>query len=974
MKAKYLFYSLALASAFTACTQDELFDAPALESNDAAGRPVAGVVTFVNDDLNSRYNREKADFEDGDKLGLYLMDEFRGIGEKLNANETPWKYQSAWWAMYDMVDYIQTNYGYVYDADTEEWVNRASQLNEGNYIALFPQNELATNRHDLWHAIKGNVDMEDHSSKPRYYVNRDNQFFVGYEQILRDQKKGEATGELRADISMKPILTYQKFEFINEGSFNFKPKKVVFKAHGGEALPNVAYIKPKNIKKEYEGYAAPWCAFVNEKPTDFMKADPLKDECGNVLAMGNYDRKSFSHAAARSMVFYDKTFERIPYGMTEAEAIPVYEYVFNFPADADILYGNIEAAANGGVSATKSTISIALPMFDGWENMEMVVYGEMQTSDNTYRPGILRKRTDVDNGKFQYDLREWNQSMGTNIPMSTVTFDTNYFYQQEEVRVATTEDLINLLTARLSDSYTGQSSIDFDVYYYGNGLEITKEVVDLIDNYEANHTNVDVTVTFKNIDQVTTPIILKAENSINKFGYVGVKLNVEADQTITTAVSGITELTNNAVLTVNDDLTATYDLTVSTIWNFKTLNVNTGAKISVSTIHNDGELNVNGATIAGTVKNHKTLKTNGSSTIANVYNDNDCLDCQGTKAYLTVESGKLTINQLLENKNGVVSVATGAKLDVYKVTNAGEFNVNGFVALQSASSVNSGTINIAATGEVEVLDDAILSNTGTINVEGELKQQIANTGVIFVKNYGHVIVNGDLQEDGLAGIIDVTYANADINANAAKDMAERAWNKHNYFRYDVFDENSADKLDDALAARISAYNYTRDGGWDDCRIIVRWTAERTTATEFYGVPESNITHIDINKDLNFKTNSKYGETGFTTLVDVNWAKGYWAANKEYTPAMIIASNVTVQVDNNAIFTLTEGSTLANESDNDGVAKEALNVQVNGKFKANNSSEVLGECVKVSGSGEVEIDNATFEWTRWKDVKWTGKAI
>ena len=28
MKAKYLFYSLALASAFTACTQDELFDAP----------------------------------------------------------------------------------------------------------------------------------------------------------------------------------------------------------------------------------------------------------------------------------------------------------------------------------------------------------------------------------------------------------------------------------------------------------------------------------------------------------------------------------------------------------------------------------------------------------------------------------------------------------------------------------------------------------------------------------------------------------------------------------------------------------------------------------------------------------------------------------------------------------------------------------------------------------------------------------
>ena len=96
MKAKYLFYSLALASAFTACTQDELFDAPALESNDVGGRPVAGVVPFVGDKVESRYNSEAATFETGDQMGLYLMDEVRGWGELPNANKTYWQWQSCW--------------------------------------------------------------------------------------------------------------------------------------------------------------------------------------------------------------------------------------------------------------------------------------------------------------------------------------------------------------------------------------------------------------------------------------------------------------------------------------------------------------------------------------------------------------------------------------------------------------------------------------------------------------------------------------------------------------------------------------------------------------------------------------------------------------------------------------------------------------------------------------------------------------
>ena len=241
----------------------------------------------------------------------------------------------------------------------------------------------------------------------------------------------------------------------------------------------------------------------------------------------------------------------------------------------------------------------------------------------------------------------------------------------------------------------------------------------------------------------------------------------------------------------------------------------------------------------------------------------------------------------------------------------------------------------------------------------------------FESSYGHQYnFNFDVHVYGTD--LAITDEVVEYLDEIAKDMDVELNGIHNYFRYDVLDERTAAELDKSLAARISAENYTLEGGWSDCRIFVRWMTGRTTATEFYGVPESNITHIDINTDLNFKSNKWYPETGFKTLADVNWAKGYWAEGNDYTPAMII--NATVQVDNNATFVVEEGvGSPWNGGDKD-VLADKLNVQVNGKFKVNNSSKVLNENVSVSGKGEVEIDskNIEFEWTNWNVEKWTGK--
>ena len=170
MKTKHLFYSLALASAFTACTQEELVNAPVVKDN-IADRPVAGVVEFSTEGVESRFNYEKANgFEAGDIFGLYLMDQFvdgdaafenSHKAEHVNANGTYWTYQNHWFGMYNFTNSIQSNYPFRYVSENGKmvWKNDA-KLVEGNYFAMFPQNEEALNRRELWHVINTTVEMK----------------------------------------------------------------------------------------------------------------------------------------------------------------------------------------------------------------------------------------------------------------------------------------------------------------------------------------------------------------------------------------------------------------------------------------------------------------------------------------------------------------------------------------------------------------------------------------------------------------------------------------------------------------------------------------------------------------------------------------------------------------------------------------------------------------------------------------------
>ena len=800
MKTKYLLMTAALSGLFAACTQEDFLDAPATQATDPlAGRPVVGVVDFKTDEPTTRYNAETATPDVGDALGLYLMDEFRGDieivngypdGEWPDANKTPFTYQTNWWEMYKPVNYIQSNYGYVLQEDGK-WINRASQLVEGNYIVMYRKNDEATNRRDLWQYINPNVELKHHSTRTdKYYVNRDNQFMLDYKQIYRDQKADE-TGKLTIDVKFKPILTYAKFVIENQAANDFVAEKIVFKAPGDKPLPTVAYVKPVGVLPQFINE-------INENKKADGTIDVLKDECGNTIAEGLYYDEYFTQKIARSMVHYATTEKQVPYGLEDTNT--AFEYVFNFPDEEE---GGVLLKANntGDPSDRVLGVSIALPAFAekdmgfDWTQMQVVVYGKMwdpgsNDMKGSWRPGVLIDlRGTADNQIFDLNrFKLWESGM--EIPTAQLKFDDQSFVQGEEIRVQTTADLINLINSRLS-SITTTQDVKFEVYPYGNGLEITDEVVSLIDTYKKEH-GVNVTLIFKHTfgDHNNTPVILKAENSINKFEYQGVNVVVEADQVSEEKVDRINDLHIFKSLTLAKDA----NLAASNIHVELGGSLNAGAcEVTATTIENSGTFVLEGSTVTANIENKAQMNVTKDATITgNITNDNDCINCGKDDAVVTIEeAATLTVNGDIKNmdtfdNNGVLEVnGTFTNSGKFETTDAtiatitnevdGSINIDGTVTLTNeyGSSTNK--------GEITILPDAKLIGKNTFDtfIKNEKEGSIVNNGMLHqVLNDGSIVTGEGsyTREMGGTGTIDnssmadVVYGPAQTCLYAVEDV------------------------------------------------------------------------------------------------------------------------------------------------------------------------------------------------------------
>lgn len=794
MKTKHLFYSLALAGIFAACTQDELIEAPVAENN-VANRPVAGVVEFtLGDGVDSRFNYEKQNgFEAGDVFGLYLMDEYVGNyngsndaycpNEHPNANDPYWKYQNHWWAMYQLTNNIQSNYPFTatQDGDDLAWKNDA-KLVEGNYFAMFPQNDLALNRRELWRVIDAEVELKAHSTKDAIFHNVENQFWLGYQQIYRDAT-ASAESVLKMNVKMSNVLVPLRFKLNNNSNNTVILDKISFVNKLGRHLPTLAYVEPAGrnytnaegdeVNNE-NGYTWPSWLVTSDAKDEF--------ECSEAKARYLYDaEKTWTRATIQEIVRWSvpgAEAGRIPYGLTGELARPAYEYSFSYPKDAALLPGGVD----GGYLLTTYLVVPGLEDEAQWKDLMVRVYGWYKDNSSTtgWTYGMLTpemKDGNTADDNFTFNLytaltadKEQAEETGyyRNVDIKFQEFGWKSIDKRMEV--ASTDEMEKKVLAHLSqvaDGATARIKIAPDA----DGIEITKAFVEALSKDSEDNGHV---IELEFSGDRGGKVIFNEDNTLAVLDYTTESTVGESDKLKFRYTRGIS-LVNNAVQTIP----AGYTVESAIIRNASTGKLNVEGVIGaikenesvLGSVINEGEMvvtgtiNVNvsndykltlkkGSNLTTVLLNNAGATTNveagdGVATVNELYNmgEYECSTCIG--ATLNVVNGTLNVNYLQNGSEDSVAatleVAKGAILTINeKLTNYSDIDWVNNEWIENVIFNNNGTIN----------GEGFIENNGTINNYGDINcQRIANAEAAIINQNGATVENGISCQLNNSGII-----------------------------------------------------------------------------------------------------------------------------------------------------------------------------------------------------------------------------
>ena len=1083
-----------------ACTQDELVGQVETNVPQTEERIVVGPVTFVdgNQSVESRLNYFTGNWEDGDKFGLFRMDVRKVQDARSYAAEKNFMDQVVWNSMYTITNDYLTNFPFTFNGSKKAWENDDKTV-EGNYFAVVPANnqkdhlDKLTSSNDVWMYINPvqKFVYEEGQTKSNEGV-KENQFFLGYTQIYRDQQANTADGKLQLPINMQPILANLDMEIVNGHVFNMRVEKLVVSRamdkNGAVApVPTLAYLQPagntpedfserqddanklygyqgnitteENIDKfvdrfspKFDDANLKW-NWSNNIQTNYSQFGPafaqpyLISEKNGVCQDETYyywTKESWTREAARSTVkyAYPGEYGYTPYGCNYE---PVYEYVVEFDnANGD---GYVELGSTESIRAAFTLPhDLYLPEFN------VVLYGQVEIAGVWKDCFIYPKYDDVftqatDNVvgafKFQnidltsnqdylksqlvigaYELETSRVVKTTNsadllkhlkayygeTPGQTTETKNTYFYVETMGEFVVTNELVDYVAA-LNAKYgknggsrpvvyfvktTGVNGIGqltfpaeltndhaIDLFYYSKQVTIFNEGTQIIEKpiiYDYDNTKEELMLAWRECARQGWDLFADAYDLKDKiepaiantvFGGIGRIINA-GDLTIKTIVETLPVVSAEDEAPVWNMEGATLTLDGGNSWTEDVNPVLYGGIFGNernTAIHNDGTLNIKNFEVEGTVDNQNILVANGYTKIENLYNKpvKACYTCVAKTATVTVSAGAtLELDDYAKNFAGAVINVNGIIFGEF-VENYGEININ---------ETGKGHFNNMPANEDPYDDHGKLYNFGTINVKGHLAEDIMNQGLINVIGNGRVVVNGalnndvknnpetDVVENTIAGIIDVTKANAGTEA-CAKDKSDE--NGKNYFRYDVQAEDTAEELIEALQDRISQHNWssTEDVKTNN-RIIIRWTAE-TTATEFSGdTKDMNIDRVIISKDLKIVTRTadpKSNGAYFPHLNDMYYGYDLYPTNGVETPAFVV--NATLTVDDDAELILAEDDYNWGQD-----ANEKLMVLINGKVFAGTASKLGDKTVEYNGKGEFEFtgDNDNNSWEAGSNFK------
>lgn len=224
MKTKHLLYSVALAGLFAACTDEEYVNGIA-QSAQNADRPTLANVSIEMGEANTRLEFNNAGsfvWEEGDSLCVMLMDENNTGVRYGSADQTEDWNALSWLQRYHLVDYVHTNYPFVYEKSSGSFVTAANML-EGNYFLAYPYASFTGQRQAYFDISKQSQVGNTAESRRTAYAK--NQRFIGYAKL--DATAGESKLQVNMMEVLAPVRINVRSQINNEGQEVLQITKIV---------------------------------------------------------------------------------------------------------------------------------------------------------------------------------------------------------------------------------------------------------------------------------------------------------------------------------------------------------------------------------------------------------------------------------------------------------------------------------------------------------------------------------------------------------------------------------------------------------------------------------------------------------------------------------------------------------------------------------------------------------------------------
>lgn len=1005
MKKKFLFASVALSALFAACSNEDVLNEQAVVGQE--DRPMTNVaLSFEEKNVAVGGVESRLDFgsvpgqgyqwifEDGDRIGALLMDE--------------WNREDCGIENFTMTDYVHTNYAFIRETGADGKAQWVTPLNapvcEGNYFFYFPYNPTMVHRgHVAWSVNPVQKNYDDNGQHWPMQAVKDNQKWIGYKFVGH-----EAQGAVnKIGFDFVPLFAMPTFDIINKAG-DLKVNKLVVRVTSNRSnnqidlngthdlMATTMVLAPEsrgfdNVNKIWEEKDYNWHTSKMwthaQAYTDFGYDESYKHPIINKLVCDLDDKATDD---MRWEVNGQPVFP-ITAGDASYNMAPTYEYTAEFKNYKVKQFGHVQAmlVMPAGIYAYGQNETFEALLYvtseAGDEYVVRIDLGKPQTQGGTNNSA----HDDINSAAANKFLKAGQ------ITKFTADFDASAMqsYNITDFKVTSSSDLEWVVNEAI-DSKPGTDTgiYDLNITTSGKRVVLTPAIEEKLASRPnvRLHINGEITIGEGTTENAINLLWFNNPNMKTKLNIINKQVKKVADVVDpTTALSTPYAYLNNVsdlYIGENGDLN-TEAVKVEVEENIENDGIFNATDVDAGTFENNGETNAVNIDVFDSSKtaftNNGTL--NAETVDANLYNYGTAtitdrvstIRNEGVATVYNVDTATGLMNGAWSNKaageitfmGGTVSsgqnfgeaaVEGNTLFDGFN--NFGTMDINAEAKIyQYAQNAVNATINITEEGALKVREKAYMYNFmgATINVEGNLAQNIQNSGEIFVKNNGQVIVNGIVPQDeqlsddevegvsvgGYNGIIDVTEANGQMN-DAQKAMDYKQGNEGNHFRYVVKESTDAVALKAALYARISSNNI------NDNFISVLFDADDTIS--YYGIMDKNIQilHVVVADGTTLKIEYVAGTTGVTEFQNLSNTCGtqvdYEAFEVEPTAKVILADKATLKLNDNS---------------------EAW---VDGIFNANDHSKLEGKVI-VKGTGEfwVSTKSANNTWTL--DItEWTGE--